>query len=569
MRSVIRRALTAFSLSGLLVSFLGQVVVRFLILALLGGVVFSFTEYVVIWLATMVLILAAALLVMIVRTPTSVLTKPHRKVLGRLLATEEEYCLLLRPFGHDGEVVLPDLPAPEAMRRPWWKRPAQGQSPIRRAIPLEQVIADAAHRARGLTTYSVVDRHTFFAPPGPRYLRASDEDWRAVVRQLIRRAHTIVLLLPPDQPSGAGFDWEVRTIAALGLQSRVVLVLPPPEREKRSTCTAAHRAVRVMAMLRHADLPAPLLDVATIEVAGRLNHSIIITKINDRGDAGACTYDVLDQGESRGSRVAVGSYLPCLVEAIAESERGLAGLSFAARYEPPGGPLAAPLPEVDVGAAAWAADATCPICGAAPSGARCAKGGVRRSRGVAVAVLLACVAGPIAVDSWTTTPIDADGAPSWWATPAPTVDACVVGTWTETAHTIVTLGGGDGLVFWAGSGRTWRLRADGTGVVDYSSGAPFTATVGGQPAQLEVTGTWRFRYSTHDASIAYLDASIEGRYTTRLGGAVRDRGPLTAMPAADRYICEGVTMRIEGDPARVRGPKGWTVYTITLTRADA
>jgi hypothetical protein len=56
---------------------------------------------------------------------------------------------------------------------------------------------------------------------------AADDEWQEAVSTLIRRAHSIVLLLPPGQEIRDSFRWEIDQLTQRGLQSRVTIVLPP------------------------------------------------------------------------------------------------------------------------------------------------------------------------------------------------------------------------------------------------------------------------------------------------------------------------------------------------------
>jgi hypothetical protein len=141
------------------------------------------------------------------RYKRSARTQPYAEVLDRLVQSDEEYCLILRPFGSDGEIVVPH------------STPG--------AATIEQVISRAARKSLGLRTYAIVDQGRRLAPPGPTYLRAPNDEWQLAVRTLIRRAHSIVLVLPPGQEIRDSFRWEINQLAGHRLQSRVTIVLPP------------------------------------------------------------------------------------------------------------------------------------------------------------------------------------------------------------------------------------------------------------------------------------------------------------------------------------------------------
>jgi hypothetical protein len=100
-------------------------------------------------------------------------------VIAPLVASARTFCLVLRPFGGDGEIVLPHR--------------------MYGASTIEQVIARSARKVARLATYAVVDQTRRLGPPGPVFVRAAGDEWREALSTLIRRAHSIVLLLPPGQ----------------------------------------------------------------------------------------------------------------------------------------------------------------------------------------------------------------------------------------------------------------------------------------------------------------------------------------------------------------------------------
>jgi hypothetical protein len=256
MRAAIKHFLRAMSRGALLASFLGMVVVGSVLLAATGGEELGETLLArgFIWIVVIALVAVGRLVDIARRHPVTVLTKRHKKILPALLPSCEEYCLLLRPFGYDGEILLPDLPPARLLDAPWWRRP--GQPLLSRAKPVEHVIADVARGVSGRrahTTFAIADQRMLLAPPGPTYLRARDDEWLDVAYRMISRAHTIVLLLPPDQPLDGGFAQELQIIEGLGRQSRVVIVLPEPGKlDRRGSCSAWHRACVLLALLRPA-----------------------------------------------------------------------------------------------------------------------------------------------------------------------------------------------------------------------------------------------------------------------------------------------------------------------------
>ena len=156
-------------------------------------------------------------------------TKPYFEILAPLVRSNEEYCLLLRPFGSDGEIILRH----------------RGQ----RTATLEQVVARAARKAIGIKVYALVDQDRTLAPPGPVYLRAPHEQWQSATRVLVRRAQ-----LDRDySAAGAGdpnsFQWEIEQITQRNVQSRVIIVLPPCDRDVDAYRPALQQACVLLATL--------------------------------------------------------------------------------------------------------------------------------------------------------------------------------------------------------------------------------------------------------------------------------------------------------------------------------
>jgi hypothetical protein len=166
-------------------------------------------------------------------------TKPHNKVLKPLIASAEEYCLLLRPFGSDGEIILPHK------WDPWWVPRAL------RSLTLEQTVALITHESIGLKMYALVDQDRLLAPPGPVYLRSPHDQWQSVTRMLIRRARPIVIILSPEQGIRKSFRWEIEQIVQYDLQSRVIIVLPPHDRYSNVYNQALQQACLLVATLEN------------------------------------------------------------------------------------------------------------------------------------------------------------------------------------------------------------------------------------------------------------------------------------------------------------------------------
>lgn len=237
-------------------------------------------------------------------------------MIAALAASAEEFCLILRPFGSDGEIVL--------------SHRTTGASAI------EQVIARSARKVAGLATYALVDQERRLAPPGPVFVRAARDEWRDAVSRLIGRAHSIVLILPPGQEIRDSFRWEIDQLTQRGLQSRVVIVLPPDRRYQHDFPKCFQYACVVAAALE--GFAGSIDDVDSMKV-----HNLEVS-IHARAHLLKYTRSAADQratltwwiprqlrlGRRRGPQA--GFYYKALTAAFRSTERELSGLGFRARY---------------------------------------------------------------------------------------------------------------------------------------------------------------------------------------------------------------------------------------------
>ena len=100
---------------------------------------------------------------------------------------------------------------------------------------MEQVLAVAAEKTAKQKMYALVDQKRELAPPGPVYVRAPDDGWQKPIRDLMRRAYAVILWLPPDQDLHPSFNWEIEQVALDRLQTRTIIVLPPPITRRRTS----------------------------------------------------------------------------------------------------------------------------------------------------------------------------------------------------------------------------------------------------------------------------------------------------------------------------------------------
>lgn len=149
------------------------------------------------------------------------------------------YCLVLRPFGQDGRVIVPAA-----------ARIAAG-SPLRANTTLEELIASTVTSQLGMRTVALVDADQLFAPPGPLWVRAPrDWDaWKTPVDRFIGEAYAIFLIIPPEEEIRDSVRWEIRRVFLRGRRTRTTIMLPPPDQDVGAYLFAFHQMCVVLAAL--------------------------------------------------------------------------------------------------------------------------------------------------------------------------------------------------------------------------------------------------------------------------------------------------------------------------------
>ncbi|MFI5492599.1 hypothetical protein [Actinoplanes sp. NPDC051859] len=246
------------------------------------------------------------------------------EALPGLLASREEFTLLLRPFGSDGETVVRDSRGKRVFS-------FAGMSPT---ATLEQIVARVVRAETGMRTVALVDPDRALAPPGPDYLRAPHDGWQPSILGLIRRAHSIVLVLHPGQDLRASFGWEIEQINLHQLQSRIVIVLPPADRDPAGYQQARYQACVIVAALE--GFAGTIDDVDPLNVLqweSGLPDRVQVIKIS--WPPTAHRMQVLHWASippKKRSVVGAFTYAQCLGPALAIGVRDLDGISFAQRY---------------------------------------------------------------------------------------------------------------------------------------------------------------------------------------------------------------------------------------------
>jgi len=266
------------------------------------------------------------------RHPRPQKTESWRNVVGPLIHSTKEYCLILRSFGGDETIIVSHVP--KRLNVPI----------LRPNASIEQVVALAVQKILGLQTYAFVDQKIPLAPPGPVWLQAPYEgdEWKLPAGALIARAHSIILILPPGQSIGESTKWEIGQTTIRGFQTRLIVVLPPPDQFLRGGYIAArHNMCVVLPALEGFAGEVNENDVRIGHYKERIPRDTLAAKLsridggNDRSMERWPVHELRRWGET----VTAGTYLDALKEALASVDRELSNLSFAERYPWPLPPL--------------------------------------------------------------------------------------------------------------------------------------------------------------------------------------------------------------------------------------
>jgi hypothetical protein len=187
------------------------------------------------------------LLVTHLRSPQPRYATPFGEKMAELTARGEQFCVILRSFGHDGKSKLRSTGARARLR---WV--LSGFFPSTRKS-VEQVVATVVRRCAGMATYALTDHQQVLAVPGPNWLYAPGASWRSGTEYLIGAAHVIVITLHPDQQYREGFCWEIQEITRQRRHSRVVLALFPSLVGTAAYSRTCWQAAEILAALEGPD----------------------------------------------------------------------------------------------------------------------------------------------------------------------------------------------------------------------------------------------------------------------------------------------------------------------------
>jgi hypothetical protein len=150
--------------------------------------------------------------------------------------TSKEFCLILRPFGVDGDTII----------QSYWlnsllNKQINRLSSYRIPKTVEQVIVKVVDDTFNCETIALVDPSTRVISNSPRYIAAESDSWQLTIDLLLRRTLVAFLILHPQKQLTSSVRWEVNRVISLGLVERFVIVLPPPD---RADYIGAHEALK-------------------------------------------------------------------------------------------------------------------------------------------------------------------------------------------------------------------------------------------------------------------------------------------------------------------------------------
>lgn len=137
----------------------------------------------------------------------------------------KEFCLILRPFGVDGDTII--------HTRGWnnfLSRQIDRFGRVRIPKTVEQIIVKAAKDQLNCETIALVDPNVRVISNSPTYMATENDRWQLTIDSLLRRTLVAFLILHPKKGLTGSVRWEVNRVHSVGLAHRFVIVLPPPDR---------------------------------------------------------------------------------------------------------------------------------------------------------------------------------------------------------------------------------------------------------------------------------------------------------------------------------------------------
>ncbi|WP_030343578.1 hypothetical protein [Streptomyces sp. NRRL S-1022] len=205
-------------------------------------------------------------MVWLVRFTLRIRIKEIGDVAPDLVASGARYCLILRPFGSAGHIIV----------RSGRGRRSLALGGMKVTSTMEQVVSRAWSDTFASEAYAVVDPGLALAPGGLVYMRAEHTAWKEPVARLVEAAHSIVLILPPYQEIRTSTWWEVRKIVELQRLERLTVVLPPYDvkgsghaEAKRELCKLLAVVEDPLCLVHLAEGSDPVINTARVDYYAR------------------------------------------------------------------------------------------------------------------------------------------------------------------------------------------------------------------------------------------------------------------------------------------------------------
>jgi hypothetical protein len=187
----------------------------------------------------------------------------------------------------------------------------------------------------------MIDQDRKYSPPGLVYMRAPHENWQEAIDALLRSAHSIILVLPPDEDLRDSFNWEVEQIVLHGLQARTIIVLPPYDRDADKYQQARERAAVLLATME--TFAGTVTDADPLKVLHyekSIRERTLVMKFDTVRHGYAENIAQWREADVpkrwsrrfRKRRVTASLYVMLVACALREVERELRGKPFAVRY---------------------------------------------------------------------------------------------------------------------------------------------------------------------------------------------------------------------------------------------
>lgn len=146
-------------------------------------------------------------------------TKDAFLFLDEVAKTKRQYCLILRPFGNDSNILLNQLFIVRRFSLPFFLH--------RRDLTIESVIQNEVKLSLGIDSFALVDPQIILLPTSPNFLHVQSKKWEFAIDQLLKSALLTVFIIPKEKEIRKSLIKELFRAAYNGLYGRIIIILPP------------------------------------------------------------------------------------------------------------------------------------------------------------------------------------------------------------------------------------------------------------------------------------------------------------------------------------------------------